>query len=92
MRVKVTARNYDIESFTFGNKYCIAYAGCSFSEEFTFTRKNRIEMCEVVQGKKISSHWISKRELKDIINSGAIHWISEDMNIINCEVRNILGK
>lgn len=78
MRVKISPKNYDLETFVFGKKYYIAYAGITYGEEFIFTRKNRIEMCEYdVNHKKLSSHWVSKKLFKKIINSGSIRWISE---------------
>jgi hypothetical protein len=74
MRVKVHAKKYGIEAFEFGKRYGIAYVGCSFFEEFTFTRKNKIEMCEYDdEDRKISSHWISKKQLKEIVSSRFVH-------------------
>ena len=81
MREKVTANLYDIPKLEFGKRYFIAYGGITYGEEFIFTRKKRIELCnyEEVDGqyKKISSYWVSKRYLKRLLNSKAIHWMGE---------------
>lgn len=79
MRVKIKAKEYGIEQFEFGKTYVFAYAGCSLADEFTFTRKNRIEMCEInrTSGRKVSSYWISKRHLKEMVNLGFAHFIAE---------------
>ena len=77
MRVKISIKEYDVEKLVFGNKYYMAYAGATIGEEFLFTRKKRIEMCEFVNNKKVSSYWVSKRQLKQTLNSGCIHWIAK---------------
>lgn len=79
MRVKIKAKEYGIDQFVFGKKYFFAYAGCSLADEFTFTRKNRIEMREMdgQSGRKISSYWISKKQLKEMVNLGLAHFICE---------------
>lgn len=78
MRVKIRAKQYEIEKFEFGKQYFFAYAGCSLADQFVFTRKNMIEMCEFdISGRKISSYWISKRKLKELINLGIAHFICE---------------
>lgn len=78
MRVKISTKEYGLEGLSFGKIYGIAYVGCSLFEEFKFTRKNKIEMCEYGNNdKKISSRWISKRELKRIINGNYVDWIGK---------------
>lgn len=76
LRVKISANDYGIGKLEFGRSYYIAYGGVTYGETFVFTRKNMIEMCEVINNKKVSSYWISKRELKQILKSGAIHWMT----------------
>lgn len=82
MRVKIKLpSHYEIEKLEFGKKYFIAYGGCSHGESFIFTRNKMIELCDEKKDKetgitiKISSYWISKRELKQLLHSGAIHWM-----------------
>lgn len=75
MRVKISTKDYEIEKLQFGKRYFLAYAGVTYGESFVFTRKNKVELFEVVYNKKVSSRWVSKRELKQLINSGAIHWM-----------------
>lgn len=75
--MKITAVEYGIEKLLFGKKYTMAYAGITYSEDFVFTRHNKIELCEYVGHKKVSSHWVSKKLLKQLIKSGCIRWISE---------------
>jgi hypothetical protein len=78
VRVRISAKKQGLEKFEFGKRYGIAYIGCSLFEEFRFTRKNKIEMCEYDDNdNKISSHWISRKELKKIINSGYVHWLGK---------------
>jgi len=81
VRVKITAKNYGIEKLSYGKKYFIAYAGTSYGEEFLFTRKNRIELCEYRKENekliKVSSYWTSRKQLKELLNLGVIHWMSE---------------
>jgi hypothetical protein len=79
MRVKIKSKEYGIEKFVFGKKYFFAFAGCTMADQFIFTRKNMIEMCEIdgVSGRKIASYWISKRKLKEMVNSGIAHFITE---------------
>lgn len=81
MRVKIDVEDYGIEKLIYGKKYFMAYAGVTFGEEFLFTRKNRIELCEYQKEgekfKKASSRWVSRKMLKKIINSGAIHWMGD---------------
>lgn len=77
MRVKISAKEYGIEKLKYGKSYYLAYAGITFGESFIFTRKNNIELCEIVNEKKVSSRRVSKRELKQLINSGSIHWMAE---------------
>lgn len=76
MRVKLNAKEYGIEHFRFGTRYGMGYVGSSVFEEFLFTRKNRIELCECDEnGKKTSSRWCSKKELKRILASGSIQCV-----------------
>lgn len=79
MRVKISAKHYGIEKFEFGKRYFIAYAGCSYGEEFLFTRKNMIELCDRdgQTGKTRSSYRISKRKLKELLRLGIFHFICE---------------
>lgn len=82
MRVKINASHLEVDELVFGKKYFIAYAGTSWGEEFLFTRKNKIEMGQYKKEEeekliKISSYWVSRKKLKEILNSGAIHWMSE---------------
>lgn len=79
MRVKIIAKQYGIEKLEFGKRYFIAYAGCSYGEDFLFTRKNMIEMCDRDgnTGKKISSYRISKRKLKELLRLGILHFMCE---------------
>lgn len=82
MRVKISATDYDIDKLIYGKSYFMSYAGATFGEEFIFTRKNRIELCVYeynIKGElyKESSRWVSRKELKKIINSGAIHWMGQ---------------
>lgn len=78
MRVKISAKKQGIGKLEFGKRYGIAYIGTSLFEEFRFTRKKNIEMCEYDDdGKKLSCHWISKKQLKEIINSGFVHWMGK---------------
>lgn len=83
MRIKIKLPQYDINQLVFGKKYYIAYGGCSYGQIFIFTRKNKIELCDYINdqetGKQIkkSSYWVSKIELKQLLNSGAIHWMGE---------------
>jgi len=79
MRIKVHAKKQGIPQFTFGKRYYLAYAGATIADEFVFTRKNMIEMCNTDSetGKKLSSYRMSKRKLKELVNSPYIHFIAE---------------
>lgn len=81
MRVKINVKDYGVEKLVYGKKYYMAYAGVTYGEQFLFTKKNHIELCEYKEeeGKliKISSYWVSRKELKRILNLGIIHWMGE---------------
>lgn len=76
MRVKITLQEYGIDKLQFGREYYIAYRGITHGEFFTFNRSNMIEMCEIINDKKVFSYCISKRELKNLLKSGVVNWMS----------------
>ena len=79
MRVKVHARKQGIPQFEFGKTYYVAYAGATIGDLFVFTRKKTIEMFSLYPdtSKKEYGYRISKRELKQLVNSASIHFIGE---------------
>lgn len=75
MRVKIQATEFGFPKLVFGKEYYMAYAGVTYGENFIFTRKNRIELIEYTGERKVASRWVSKKELKQLLASGCIHWM-----------------
>lgn len=76
MRVKIRADEYGVGPLRFGTFYYMSYGGVTYGECFVFTRRGRIELCEMMGERKVASYWVSKRQLKQIIQSGGINWMS----------------
>lgn len=82
MRVKIKSKKYGIPEFQFGKKYYVAYAGVTYGEEFTFTRKNVLEFSSYDyltdnKKKRTFSHRTSKKKFKELIKINCFHFISE---------------